>query len=258
MLGAAILAAKAALRSGAGIVYLMTIEEGRGIINANIPEIIVLPLPDENGVLKEAALPLIEKYIAHYQMTVLAIGPGLGRKAETSALVSKCISQLFPTCKLPVVVDADALFALSQATLSRLADPQYILTPHLKEFERMFTIEITSDNHVKAAREAAKLCGQVVVLKGPGTVIAFEGETTVNPSGNEGLATAGSGDVLTGVIAALLGQHAGLYDAAKLGVFLHGLAGDIAVREKGIHGLIASDIIDALPAAFKTTAESVK
>ena len=187
-------------------------------------------------------------------MTALALGPGLGRTPGTTEFVAR----LYREVKQPMVVDADALFALAERKeLLREAAGPRILTPHPGEFARLTGTKPTSDDRsrTQAAGELASASGIpsapiVLVLKGHHTVITNGTEFALNQTGNPGMATGGTGDVLTGVITALLCQGLAPFDAARLGVHLHGRAGDLAVRMLGQVSLIASDLIDYLPAAF--------
>ncbi|RAP34423.1 NAD(P)H-hydrate dehydratase [Candidatus Marinamargulisbacteria bacterium SCGC AG-439-L15] len=255
MLGAALLVAQAALRSGSGLVYLMTIPEAVGVLNVQFPELIVLPVKSERGVLTQAAFPEIQHYHQTYCFTTLAIGPGLGRAKSTQSLVRDCLSFGYEK-KIPTVLDADALYALNPEDFNGDNLNSFVLTPHPKEFAHFMNDDSEIIDRESVAKAAAVQLGQVVVLKGSGTVIASAQECHVNLSGNAGMATAGSGDVLTGVISGLLAQGVGTYDAAKLGVFLHGLAGDLAMEEKSVYAMIASDLLLYLGAAFIKTMEA--
>jgi ADP-dependent NAD(P)H-hydrate dehydratase / NAD(P)H-hydrate epimerase len=186
--------------------------------------------------------------------SALAIGPGLGTAAETRAAVLEILSRI----DHPAVVDADALNAIASAgrpqrrRLSARAE-QTVLTPHPGEAGRLLarsTADIERDR-LASAREIARQTGAIVVLKGHRTIVATpDGRASINGSGNPGLATAGTGDVLTGVVGAFLGRGLAPRDAARAAVFLHGAAGDRAAAEVGEQGLIASDVIDRLPAAI--------
>ena len=180
---------------------------------------------------------------------VLAIGPGLGQSADIRELVHWVVEEV----KIPTVLDADALNALAGQTdtLSDLRRP-VVLTPHPGEFARLTgrtvaEIQADREGHAVALAQAAQL---VVLLKGVNTVITDGRRITVNNTGNPGMATGGSGDVLTGVIAALIGQKLSAFEAAQLGVYIHGLAGDIARDQNGEISLIAGDLVDSLPDAF--------
>jgi NAD(P)H-hydrate epimerase len=250
MAGAAVLAALAALRAGAGLVQLAVPARVFSAAAGLAPEIITQPLPetpDEThggpGAL-EAALALAEKADA------VALGPGLGRNKETTAFVQNIVNRL----PKPLVVDADGLNALAddpKAAQSRTAP--LVLTPHPGEMGRLLgtdTARVQADR-VTAARDCATRYNAVTLLKGARTLIAEPANSriAVNRGGSPALATAGSGDVLTGVIAALLGQKIKALDAARAGAYLHALAGERAAREMGVAGVIASDVLHRLPPA---------
>jgi NAD(P)H-hydrate epimerase len=208
------------------------------------------PLPgDENGMIQlDPARPALERLIA--PVDVVAVGPGLGQSDELRRLLSFLITG---TDK-PLVIDADGLNALVGQTdlLSRLDRP-VILTPHPGEFARLAglqTASVQQDRVGRAAALAALSEPLVVVLKGAGTVVTDGQRYYINTTGNPGMATAGAGDVLTGVIAALLAQQLPPFEAAQLGTYIHGLAGDVARDQNGEVGMIAGDIVDALPDAF--------
>jgi ADP-dependent NAD(P)H-hydrate dehydratase len=159
---------------------------------------------------------------------------------------------LYQDTPRPMVFDADALFALAQrpAVLAKHAGPR-ILTPHPGEFARLIGREkIETAERENLARELATRAGAVIVLKGHHTVITDGQRAAINPTGNPGMATGGTGDVLTGVITALVAQHLAPYDAARLGVYIHGLSGDLAAAELGQVSLIASDLVKWLPSAW--------
>ena len=181
---------------------------------------------------------------------MVALGSGLSRHRESAELARR----LARTCGRPLVIDADGLNAFEGQPdlLARIRSPR-ILTPHLGEMRRLCGIEPQEleTRRIDAAREWAERWKAVVVLKGAPTVSASpDGRATVNPTGNPGMATAGTGDVLTGAIAGLLAQGLEPYDAARLGVYVHGMAGDVAAGEKGQQGLTASDVLETLPLAL--------
>lgn len=247
MAGAAVLASEAAYRSGAGLVHLFTPRSVAPVVARRMTCTVIHPVD-----VRRALGPLIE---FARDCDVAAIGPGLSQNPDTVKLVQ----QVIPRLKIPMVLDADALNALAQrpAILSRPHAPT-VLTPHPGEMARLLgvpTRTIQKDRR-RYAIEAAKKFHAIVVLKGAGTLVTDGARVTVNPTGNPGMATGGSGDVLTGVIAALIGQKFTPYDAARLGVFLHGLAGDIAARTTGETSLMATDILAALPKAFQTHART--
>jgi len=247
MSGAVAMAGMAALRGGAGLVRLAVPEPCLDGVAGFEPSYMTTPLPaDRAGRIALAARPKIVS--AAERATVVAYGPGMGRSAGLEALGEWLYSHL----PRPMVIDADGLNALAirRNTLGRPAAPR-ILTPHPGEFARLLGTEPASpaDRHAAAVALAARW-GVVVVLKGHRTLITDGVRQALNSTGNPGMATGGSGDVLTGVVTALACQGLSPFDAARLGVFLHGLAGDLAARELGQEGLIASDLIRYLPYAL--------
>ena len=250
MTGAACLTGLAALRSGCGLVTL-AVPKG---INATVHkkcahELMTLPLPQtRNETIASNAFPLLKKSLK--KSTAVAIGPGLSQDPQTLKFILKIIE----TVHLPMVIDADALNALAGHLSSlRKGKTARVLTPHPGEMSRLTKSDKTriEANRRKTARDFARKYNCVLLLKGHRTVIASPQRTTVNTTGNPGMATAGSGDVLTGVIGSFLAQGLSAYDAAKFGAYIHGKAGDCAARTKGRVSLIASDIIDHIPAAFR-------
>lgn len=248
MSGAAVLCGSAALRGGAGTVRVATPAGILPIVAAGNPCYMTVPLrEDEHGCIAPDAtnevLPLLTK------STVAVIGPGLGQAAGPRNLVHTVLEQ----STIPLVVDADALNALAGSTaLLGKRRASAILTPHPGEFGRLLgcaTAAVQADRKALAMRFAAEH-GIILVLKGEGTIVTDGQQCHVNTTGNPGMATGGSGDVLAGLIAALLGQGLTPFAAAQLGVHVHGKAGDVAAENLGEIGLIASDLLDYLPAAF--------
>jgi NAD(P)H-hydrate epimerase len=181
----------------------------------------------------------------------MALGPGLGQSEELSRLVAKLVT----TLDKPLVIDADGLNLLSsQMGLLKERPRSTILTPHPGEFARLQGASAPSEGRAReeAAVQFARRHNVILILKGHGTVISDGDRLSVNPTGNPGMATGGTGDVLTGLIAALWGQGMSDFDAAQLAVYLHGRAGDIVAEEKGEISLIARDLVEALPSAFLT------
>ena len=248
MPGAIALAGMAAARSGAGLVKLATSSACQAVVASFEPSLMTIGLPaDATGQIAGSARAALEK--ASVEATALACGPGLGRSLELVELVG----WLYQSVKQPMVVDADALNALSQQhdALAKGAGPR-VLTPHPGEFARLRGGEkLDPRDREKAAREMASETGTVVVLKGHLTVITDGTQVSINPTGNPGMSTGGTGDVLTGVITALLCQGLSAYDAARLGAYVHGLAGDLAAQELGETSMIASDLVRYLPQAWK-------
>jgi NAD(P)H-hydrate epimerase len=254
MLGAACLTAKAVARTGAGLVTLAVPRSLQAAAAGIWPEIMTLGLPETGvGTLSRAAQERIEEYLA--RVTVLALGPGLSTQPETVEMVR----ELLPGVRVPCVFDADGLNAASLlnpaewfSTLGRGGAP-LVVTPHPGEMARLLgsrTVEVQADRLGVAERAAAEWqC--IVVLKGARSLVAAPGGPTyINPTGNSGMATGGSGDVLTGMVAGLLAQGLAPDWAAAAAVFLHGRAGDLAAAERGYASLVAGDILDKLPAAF--------
>ncbi len=242
MTGAAVLCARAALRTGAGLVRVSVPEELFPILQIGVPE--------ATCITRERLFEDLMQYSA------IAIGPGLGDETRNGNLIKKIIY----TTDKPVVIDADGLNLLrDDLEAMRNARAKLIITPHPGEAARLLdrkTAEINRDR-LASAKGLAAVTGAVTVLKGAGSVVATpEGKTYINTTGNPGMATGGSGDVLTGVIAALAGQGLDPEAAAAAGVFLHGLAGDLASDRMGEYGLIASDIANMVALAIKSILES--
>ncbi len=249
MAGAAYLTSVAALRSGAGLVSLAVPESIYEVWARKIPEVMVHPLPEtaQGTIALKAKSKLLELL---KNKTVMACGPGLSQNPETAHFVREVLSKI----SLPVVLDADGLNAFTgYALLLKKLNQPIILTPHPGEFQRLFQKKISSgaSERKSAALEIAKKYGFTLVLKGAGTVVAERERFFVNTNGNPGMAKAGTGDVLTGVIAALLAQGFHCWDASRFGVFLHGLAGDIAVKTIGEASLTAGNLLDFLPHAIR-------
>lgn len=241
MSGAVILSGKATLRSGAGLVTVHSAGCNRTIIQASVPEIIFQT--DSNL-----------EYVSHVEIpetaNALGVGPGLGNKPESVEMLRNLLKKLNKPC----VFDADALNILGEyKELLQRIPKNSILTPHPKEFERMFGNSHNSYEQMLKAQQVAKIYGLVIILKGAHTLIAIpQGKLFFNSTGNAGMATAGSGDVLTGIVTGLLAQNYPPEDAAKIAVFLHGRAGDLSLVNQSVESLIASDLIDNLGKSFKS------
>ncbi len=248
--GAAFFAAEAAVRSGAGLVFLGVPRDIYTVAAVKCNEAMPFPLPsDENGCLSaEAEAPILERL---GKCDVCLAGPGLGRSAGVSAAVFSILR----SSKAPLVIDADGLNALSENIniLDEAACP-VILTPHEGEFMRLGgSLERGRE---EGARAFAEKHGCTVVLKGSGTVTAFpDGRLFRNTTGNPGMAKGGSGDVLSGIIAALLAQRLGFVESVAAAVWLHGRAGDICRSMYGEYSMTPTDLIKALPSAFLELAE---
>ncbi|HYG62528.1 MAG TPA: NAD(P)H-hydrate dehydratase [Thermoanaerobaculia bacterium] len=248
--GAAILACRSAVRVGTGLVTAAVPEPILDVVDLGSIESMTLPLPagPAGQMAEEAAAAVLA---AAEGKDALAMGPGLGNDPEGAA---PAVRRIAAQCPLPLVLDADGLnaFAGRAAELAGRPGPT-VLTPHPGEMGRLLgiaTAEVQADR-IAAARRAAAATGAIAVLKGHLTLVAApDGEVWVNPTGNPGMASGGTGDVLTGLIAGLLAQGLDPLDAARLGVYLHGLAGDAAAARRGEPALAAGDLIDALPEAF--------
>ena len=247
--GAPSFASRAAVRGGAGLVWLGVPESIYAVTAVKNDEAMPCPLPcDAQGRLTAEALPEVEARLE--RMSCLAIGPGLGRSAGVTEFVQGALA----ASRVPTVVDADALWALSRdmSSLEDAACP-LVLTPHEGEFAMLGGL--LDGDRVASARRFASRWGCTLVLKGSGSVVAFpDGECYVNQTGNPGMARGGSGDVLTGLMAAMLCQLP-FRDAVRAAVYLHGLAGDMAAGELGEYGMTPTDMIRLLPAALKTVTE---
>ena len=251
MAGAAGLAGMAALRGGAGLVRLAVPEPCLDAIAGFEPSYMTVPLvADATGRIGPGAFERVAELAE--KATVIACGPGIGRSFDLDQLVSR----LYQEIAKPMLFDADALSALA-AEPDVLAHPggPRILTPHPGEFARLIGRKLEGDARRDAAVQLAARSGIVVVLKGHRTLVTDGAHQAVNATGNPGMATGGSGDVLTGLITALLCQHLEPFDAARLGVYLHGRAGDLAAEELGQVSLMASDLIRYLPKAFQEYAD---
>lgn len=251
MTGAAALSALGALRSGAGLVTALTPSSEQPILAVKLTEAMTVPLPHENGIISAAAADTVLENIKNADAAVF--GPGLGKGRGILPLLERIVTEFTKT----LIIDADGINALSaNIDILNRKKCSVILTPHPGEMSRLSGLSISKiqSARIKTAEGFADRFDVTVALKGEGTVVAARGgKTAVNPSGNCGMATGGTGDVLSGVVAALAAQGCTPYNSAVLGVYLHGLAGDIAAAEKGVHGLIASDLCGALPAAFLET-----
>jgi hydroxyethylthiazole kinase-like uncharacterized protein yjeF len=253
--GAPVMVAEAAMRTGAGLVTLVVPESIRIPVMSRVSSAVMTRALPENthgnfgNNSSAVSLLLIRK------ATSVAIGPGIGLEAETFFFLKAMIEN----CSLPLVLDADALTLLSRepdrgASLMKRRQAPSILTPHPGEMARLLglTTPVVQADRIHAVMTAAKTYACVVMLKGAGTLIATpDGSLYENPTGNPGMATGGTGDVLTGVVAALLSQKLEPFPAAFVGAYLHGLAGDLAAKSIGTFtGLIATDVIAHLPKAI--------
>lgn len=243
MLGAAQLTSFSALKLGSGLVYLYSVKEALNFIKSH-PELIIHAVLT-NTITKDSEL--LDTLIQKNKLDVLAVGPGLGVSDYVKTIVLKLINSLQKK-NIPAVIDADGLTCLQGCDWTLFDSKQFVLTPHVGEFKRLFP-DLDYDERLEVrktiTKKAAQVSNQIVVLKGFNTVVSNGDDVYVNTTGNPSMATAGSGDVLTGLISSLIGQGFSLYEASCLGVYLHGKAGDKAHEELSI-SLTASNIIDYL------------
>lgn len=252
--GAAALCANASLRAGAGLVTLGIPHSLNPVMEVKLTEVMTHPLPEtrEGSLSLKAEREILDKAGSS---DVVVLGPGLSRHPETEELICKLVTGI----KKVMVLDADALNAVSKnISVLKKIKHDYIVTPHPGEMSRLIKKDANfiKKNRLSVAKKFSDYYNAVVVLKGAGTIVADEKrrrKAYVNKTGNPGMATAGSGDVLTGAIAGFLSQGLRPFDAAMLAVYVHGAAGDLAAREKTEAGLIASDILDKIPYAIKIT-----
>ena len=239
-MGSVCLSSKAAIKSGCGLVTAFIPKCGYDIIQISIPEVMVLTDNHEN---------FITNFDYDFTPNAIGIGIGIGQEIETQ----NAIHQLLFDNKTLMVIDADALNILSlNPTWISLLQPRTILTPHPKELERLLGKWNSDEEKFAKTIEFSKKFDVIIVMKGAPTYIIDGEKIYQNTTGNPALATAGSGDVLTGIITSLLAQNYEPINAAMLGVYLHGLTADIALPETGYHSFIASDIINYLGKAFLT------
>ncbi|MBI3195743.1 MAG: NAD(P)H-hydrate dehydratase [Ignavibacteriae bacterium] len=249
--GAAAMVSESAMKAGAGAVVLGTPKSVYSILAKKLTEVMTEPLDaTDEGSLSQTSLLAIEKHLQWSDVFVL--GPGLSRNKETQRLIQHLVS----TSTKPMLIDADGLNAIAEnpSCLKKRKAKEVILTPHMGELSRIINLssEEIEKNRVEIAKRVAKEFKITVVLKGAPTVTATtDGTVFINSTGNPGMATAGSGDVLAGVIAGLWGEGMNVDDAAWSGVFLHGKAGDLAKEKFGERSLLATDIQNYLPEAIR-------
>lgn len=253
MSGAVSLAGMSALRSGAGLVYLAVPSPALTTVASMEPAYLTIPLPaDSEGRIAGDALASLQDRAAG--MDAIGLGPGLGRSND----LDRIVSEIYQATEVPLVVDADGLNALADHSeiIARHVNPR-ILTPHPGEFARLVNRSIAEvqKNREELSVEFARENNVVLVLKGPGTIVTNGTDLYINSTGNSGMATGGTGDVLTGMIVSLLAQSMSPFASAQLAVFVHGLAGDLAAEELTPRSMIATDLIDYLPVAWKSLNE---
>jgi NAD(P)H-hydrate epimerase len=233
-MGAAVIAAKACLRSGVGLLTVNIPQKERTILQVAIPEAMLMMREDK-------ALDMVA-------FSAIAIGPGIGITPSNK----KLLAQIIIKTTQPLLLDADALNIIaSNKKLLSLLKNGTIITPHPKEFDRLFGEHQNQNERIKTAQIKAKQYNIVIVLKDYHTTIANATEAYINTTGNAGLAKGGSGDALTGIIIAFLAQGYAAFDAARLGVYIHGIAADIALDQQSMESMLITDVIDCLGKAFK-------
>ncbi len=241
--GAPALAAMGALRSGAGLVYVGVPESIYPIEAIKLTEPIVFPLPENDGKFSADAIDAVAQMMT--KMDAVLIGPGLG-SSEGTFEVTKYILENFPG---PVILDADGINVMSaHKDIVRSRTGQTVLTPHPGEFARLYPGALCS---AESARKLASELGAILVLKGHRTVVTDGNVTYLNSTGNPGMSVGGSGDVLAGMITALIGQGIAPLQASACGVWLHGAAGDICASELGQYGMLPTDLLNVLPRLLK-------
>lgn len=249
--GAPYLSSIAAMKTGSGYVYALVPDSLQTIMSIKLTEAIIRPIEDQKrGHFIMESLQDILMYIK--DMEALAIGPGMGVDGNRVFLVKEIIK----SAELPMVLDADAINCIvDNPEILKQHHNNIVITPHPGELARFLDISVEKlqEKRVYYSELVAKKYNVLVVLKGHRTVVASPKHGIyINETGNPGMASAGSGDILTGMIASLLGQGLKTFDAAKLGVHLHGMAGDIARDKLGEYGMIASDIVENIPLAIKS------
>lgn len=246
MAGSVYMASLAAMRTGAGLTYIIAPKSISQALQIKSNEQIIKEISCGNFHFSKEILDEVLKNV--YDMDVLAIGPGMGKSLD----LHKLIGEIITNTNLDIVIDADGLNAVSDNLEVLESDNNIVLTPHLGEFSRLSNLSI---DEIKLdieniAKEFARDYKVILVLKSHQTIVTDGNNIYVNKIGNPGMATAGSGDVLTGIISSLM-KRIDSYDAAKLGVYIHSLAGDIASKRIGVNSMIATDIIDCIPEALK-------
>ncbi len=249
MAGACILSSMAALRSGVGLLKVAVPHSIYSIVASTVFEAVFVPVKDSNsGTVDSSSLDFLLDTAKHCDSVLL--GCGLKYSEDTVAFVSKFIT----ACTVPLLVDADGINALSaNIDVLRQTNSDIVLTPHPKEMSRLcgLSVDTIQADRVGVARSFAKKYNAVVVLKGENTVVTDGERAFVNPTGNSGMAKGGSGDVLSGIIASLMAQGVVGFEAACVGVYVHGLAGDMAAQSLSKTAMLPRDIVEHLPKAFK-------
>jgi NAD(P)H-hydrate epimerase len=247
MVGAPLLSADAALRSGSGLVYLLLPEEIEESVSVQLNEVLTKAVSSSDGIINSNSLSYILDFTK--DMDVLAFGPGIGCNRETEIITFELLSKL----DMPLILDADALNSIKDLKNLKDSPAEILITPHPGEMSKLINkpIKEINANRIDIARNFASEYGVNIILKGAATITASpDGRAFLNNTGINGMATAGSGDVLTGITAALAAQGMDLFEAAALAVYLHGKAGEFAGARKSDFALKAGDIIDSMADAW--------
>lgn len=249
MTGAAVLSTSAALRSGAGLVYLATPKDAVAPVSCHVIEAVLLPMEQNTqGTLSVSCTVRLKERLK--TMSACLIGCGMGDNEDTEAIACTVLRE----AKCPVIVDADGINVLSRnIDVMKRAEAPLILTPHPGEMARLCgkTVAEVQEYRLETALEAARQLGAVVVLKGANTIVASpDGRAAINRTGNAGMARGGSGDLLAGMIASFAAQGVSPFEAAQCGVHLHGLAGDRVAKRLSMQGMLPSDMLKELPMLF--------
>lgn len=244
--GAAFLSSISALKAGAGYVTLACPEEVSSVISCYTPDITLFPLNSENGCIDDSSTDLAIKKSLEYD--IISLGSGLSTEETTQKFVLNFLERV----KKTIIIDADGLNAIANQNSHKLPS-KTIITPHPKELSRILNISVDEiqSNRIDYAVKTAQKYSCVVVLKGMNTVVTDGNKVYINNSGNSALSKAGSGDVLTGLIAGFAAQKCDLFTSASVGVYIHGLAADIAIEETTEYGLLASELVNYIPKAIK-------
>lgn len=238
-MGAALIASRACMRSGVGLLTVNVPEDERQIIQFGLPEAMIA--------YRQSKLSQLESFQS------LGIGPGLGTDKKSERLVKSALS-----ANIPLVLDADALNIISKNNWINILPKNCIITPHTKEFDRLFGEHKSKEERIQKAIKIAKILDIVIVLKDHETLIINANEVFINTTGNAGLAKGGSGDALAGIITAFLAQGYKAIDAATIGVYIHGLAADLCLKDQSMESILIGDIIDKLGNAFKKITKVIK
>ncbi len=263
MVGAVVLAARAAYRSGAGLVYLLVPDKIADIVASQVIEPIVIGLRSTpEGTISQLAVETIVSYIE--KSDAVLIGPGMGRNKELVEILKKILKKdekgSSQKTDPPFILDADAIYNLKNSGINlKEKDMRIAFTPHTGELANFLgkTVQYLSAHRIEACFDFTRNTDKLLVLKGIASLICEEDTIFINPTGNPGLATGGSGDVLAGIFAALLGQDLNLLEAACLAVFIHGYAGDMAAKNMSVYSVRARDIVEYLPPTFRALRHSI-